>query len=163
MSLRVQFLFYAHTRLNTWRLFRTAYVIGWRYTVQHTDVLTHSQTILATYGWGKRDDEKAGVGYSMMVNEWEDITNYAKCYMYLNLVQENYALSFVETLQCCWCQQVVKYPNTCWVAVLSTTNKWQVGEAIFATQVNQVWQAILPWRRLTRSIIENHCGRTTSV
>ena len=73
-----------------------------RVKLQHTDVLTHSLTILATYGWEKADNgsfacdaleslstrfrvplEKAGV------EEWEDIIDYAK--RYLNLVKENYA------------------------------------------------------------------------
>ena len=78
-----------------------------RVKLQHTDVLTHSLTILATYGWEKGEDgsfahdaleslstrfrvplEKAGVDCSLIQEEWEDIIDYAK--RYLNLVQENY-------------------------------------------------------------------------
>ena len=78
-----------------------------RVKLQHTDVLTHSLTILATYGWEKGEDgsfahdaleslstrfrvplEKAGVDCSLIQEEWEDILDYAK--RYLNLVQENY-------------------------------------------------------------------------
>ena len=78
-----------------------------RVKLQHTDVLTHSLTILAIYGWEKGEDgsfahdaleslstrfrvplEMAGVDCSLIQEEWEDIINYAK--RYLNLVQENY-------------------------------------------------------------------------
>ena len=76
---------------------------------QHTDVLTHSLTILATYGWERGEDasfayqaveslsskfrlplEKAGVDCSLLQEEWDDIVDYAK--RYLNLVQEDYSV-----------------------------------------------------------------------
>ena len=80
-----------------------------RLKLQHADVLTHSLTILATSGLEKDEDdsfahaaleslstrfraplEKAGVDCSLIQQEWEDIIDFAKCY--LNLVQENYTV-----------------------------------------------------------------------
>ena len=67
--------------------------------LQHADVLTHSLTILATYGWKKDEDgsfahtaleslstrfraplEKVGVGSSLIQQEREDIIDYVKHY-----------------------------------------------------------------------------------
>ena len=68
-----------------------------RLRLQHANILTHSLTILVTYGWGKGEDgsfahealeslstrfrvplEKAGVDCSLIQEEWEDIIDYAK-------------------------------------------------------------------------------------
>ena len=75
-----------------------------RVKVQHSDLLTHILTILATQGWEKSENidaaldkltthfkaplEKAGVDIFVKKDEWEDMTDYAKCY--LDLVQDDY-------------------------------------------------------------------------
>ena len=75
-----------------------------RVKVQHSDLLTHILTILATQGWEKSDNtdaaldklithfkaplEKAGVDIFVIKDEWEDMTDYAK--RYLDLVQDDY-------------------------------------------------------------------------
>ena len=91
-----------------------------RLRLQHADVLTHSLTVLATYGWEKDGDgsfahtaleslstrfrvplEKAGVDCSLIKEEWEDIIDYAKTLLKSGSGELHHHL--VETLQCCRC------------------------------------------------------------
>ena len=76
-----------------------------RIRIQHSELLTHILTVLATYGWNRSDDgfadiaidnlserfkvplEKAEVDVSALQEEWMDMVRYAQ--QYLNLVQES--------------------------------------------------------------------------
>ena len=79
--------------------------------VQRPDLLTHALTILAPMGWERKDDaffgysaidaisfrfrtpqEHAKVDCSVLQQEWDDMVDYTKRYMYLNLVQEDYSV-----------------------------------------------------------------------
>ena len=78
-----------------------------RVKVQLPDLHTDALTVLATQGWQKSEDasfantalhslsarfevplQKAKVDITLLEEEWEDMVEYAKCY--LNLVQEDY-------------------------------------------------------------------------
>ena len=75
-----------------------------RVKVQHSSLLSHTLAVLATQGWEKPENadlaldslishfqiplEKAGVDTSVIKEEWEDMTDYAR--HYLSLVQEDY-------------------------------------------------------------------------
>ena len=97
--------FYVHTRLNTWKLYRTVCGIGWCCNMlmfSHTHwqfwLLVDGQKVeggsfahraLESLSTRFRVPlEKDGVDCSLIQEEWEDIVDYAK--HYLNLVYESY-------------------------------------------------------------------------
>ena len=80
-----------------------------RVKVQSVDLLTHALTILATHGWERSEStafgyealdsvcvrflvplENANVDCSLVMDEWDDLLDYAK--RYLNLTQEDYTI-----------------------------------------------------------------------
>ena len=72
--------------------------------VQHCDVLSHALSLLATQGWEKPESvglitaaleslsshfkvplERSGVDCSVLQEEWDDMSDYAKCYLSLTI------------------------------------------------------------------------------
>ena len=130
-----------------------------RIKVLHTELLTHLLTLLTPIGWDKSQDGsfayssldylinrfqvpllKRNVNVSLIKEEWDDITNYAR--RYFNLVQESYRVIwwklFNYTESGNWTNIIISFS---FLFILPACFQWQVRKGLLFDEKYQIDEA----------------------